>query len=120
MRTHDVLSAAGDYVSEAAVALGGIADGFCSETGLLVRDLITARERLEQMSAAVEVIASGATVLTTELQTVGAIPFQRAEADDAFASLRQEHARLRRLLEVAIEEFVEGARAVAPFATSRG
>ena len=120
MPAHDVLSAANDHVSEATVALGGIADGFCSETGLLVRDLITARERLEQMSAAVEVIASGATVLTKELQTVGAIPFQRAEADDAFASLRQEHARLRPLLEGAFDELVDGARAVAPFATRRG
>jgi hypothetical protein len=68
MRTHDVLPAADDHAPEAKAALVEVADGFCSEANLLMQDLIAARERLDQMSDAVEVIASAATVLTTNLQ----------------------------------------------------
>jgi len=102
MSTIDLPSAANDYVGEATAALGEIADDFCAHTALLMQDLIGAKDRLAQMSAAVEAIASATGALSTELQTAGAIPYQRGEADDAFESLRQDHARIRQLLDRAI------------------
>ncbi len=120
MGTIDLLSAANDGVSKATAALGEIANARCVQTGMLMQDLIDAKDRLTQMSAAVEAIASASAALSAELHTAGAVPFQRGEADDACECLRQDHARIRQLLDTAIHDLVLGTRGVAPIAVRWG